>query len=194
MTTFAPTLRRIALVLTALFALGGSLFALGYAWEDLSVWAALLMTLAVVVPMAGLTWLAARNPELALRVLAALVGLFGIYAIVGIFVDFFEAPDLPVIALVLALPIAVLGLWRPLHAGLMLLALAAFPLIQVLSRMLGEPGPDGPGFGALLGGSTGVVVIPFAVLGLLFLAGRSGDHDGGAEPRPAHPPQEVARR
>lgn len=192
MTSFAPILRRIALVLTALFAVGGSLFALGYAWEDLPVWPALLMTLAVVVPMAGLSRLAARKPEPALKLLAALVGLFGVYAIVGVFVDFFEAPDLPVMALVLALPIAVLGLRKPLHAGLLLIALAVFPLVQVVARMLGEPGPEGPGLGALLGGSTGVVIIPLTVLGLLFLAGHGGDHEGAAGPASAAPPQEVA--
>lgn len=189
MTSFATILRRIALVLTAFLALGGSLFALGYAWADLPVWAALLLTLAVAIPMVGLAVLARRSPDLAARVLAVLVGLFAVYAVLGIFTRFVEAPDLPVIALVLALPIAVLGQRQPLRAGLLLLALAAFPLIQLVFTRLGER--DGPGFGALFGGSTGVVIIPLTILAILFLAAAGGDHDRAAGARPTAPPREA---
>lgn len=169
MSTVANVIRRIALVLTALFAIGGLLFALGYAFTDLPIGSALLITALTVVPLAGLTFLAMRKPEVAPAVLTAGVGLFAAYAVLGLFVDVVEAPDIPVIALILALPIAVIGQRHALWAGVLMLVLAAFPFLEIVVRMFGEAAADRPGLGVLLGGSTGVVVVPLAVLGVLFL-------------------------
>ena len=169
MNTLATVLRRTGLVLTALFAVGGLLFALGYAFEDLAIGPALLLTAAIVVPLAGLVILAMRRPHVAPVVLATAVGLFAVYAVLGLFVDVIAAPVVPVIALVLALPIAVMGQRHALRAGVLLLALAAVPFLQVLVRMFSEASPDRPPLGALLTGSTGIVVVPLAAFGVLFL-------------------------
>lgn len=194
MDTVATVLRRTALLVTALFSLGGLLFALGYAYEDLALVAALALTAAIVVPLAGLTILARRRPDIAPVVLATAVGLFALYAVLGMFVDIIEAPDIPVIALVLALPIAVLGQRQPLWAGVLMLVLAAFPFIQVLARMFREVPLDRPPLGALLTGSTGIVVVPLATFGILFLIagalgrGRPDAGQGQVQP-PAREPQ-----
>ena len=169
MGTVAPVIRKVALVLTALFAVGGLLFGLGYAFEDLPIGSALLITAAIVVPLAGLTVLAVLKPDIAPVVLTIGVGLFAAYAVFDVFVEFADAPDIPLIALVLALPVAVMGQRHDLWAGALLLVLAAVPFLQIVVRMFSEAAVDRPGLGVLLGGSTGVVVIPLAVLGILFL-------------------------
>ena len=190
MNTFATVLRRTALVVTALFALGGLMFALGYAFEDLAIGAALVLTAAIVVPLVGLTILAVRRPDVAPVVLATGVGLFAAYAVLDMFVDVIKAPAIPVIALVLALPIAVLGQRRAVWAGGLMLVLAAFPFLQLLVRMFGEAALDRPPLGALLTGSTGIVVVPLAVLGILFLiAGGLGHRAPRAVQPPAREPQ-----
>lgn len=194
MNTVATVLRRTALVLTALFAVGGLLFALGYAFEDLAIGAALVLTAAIVVPLAGLTILAVRRPDVAPAVLATGVGLFAVYAVLGMFVDVIDAPDIPVIALVLALPIAVMGQRHALRAGVLMLALAAFPFLQLLARMFGEAPLDRPPLDAILTGSSGIVVVPLAVLGILFLVAGGLGHGtppaarGQVQP-PAREPQ-----
>jgi hypothetical protein len=189
MGTVAPVIRKVALVLTALFAVGGLLFGLGYAFEDLAIGSALLITAAIVVPLAGLTVLAMLKPDIAPVVLTIGVGLFAAYAVLDLFVEFADAPDIPFIALVLALPIAVMGQRHDLWAGALLLVLAAFPFLQIVVRMFSEAAVDRPGLGVLLGGSTGVVVIPLAVLGILFLvAGGLGRQTPVADQGGVQPP------
>ncbi len=192
MSTLATVLGRAALVLTALFAVGGLLFALGYAWDDPGGWTALLLTLATAVPLIGLTWLAYRSHELATKILIGLVVLFAAYAVTTtVFLEVRGLPVIPNIALIVALPVAVVGQRHALRAGLLLLALAAVPLLEVIVRMVRET--DGAPFGALLGGSTGVVIVPLAVLGALFLVAaalggqqaEAGRHRIQQPPRPA---------
>ncbi|GAA2747656.1 hypothetical protein GCM10009868_38050 [Terrabacter aerolatus] len=172
MRTVSVVLRRTALVLTAVFACGGLLFALGYAFEDPGGGRAVLLAAVVVVPLAALTALAALRRRPALRVLAVAVGLYAVWGVVALFVDLVDAPDLPMIALVLALPLAVVGLTYALRAGVLLVVVAAVPLLSVVSILMRESDGEGPGLGDLLGGSTGVVVVPLLVLaGLFLLAG-----------------------
>lgn len=180
MRTVSVVLRRTALVLTAVFACGGLLFALGYAFEDPGGGTAVLLAAAVVVPLAALTVLAALRRGLALRVLAVAVGLYAVWGVIALFVDLADGPDLPVIALVLALPIAVVGLTYALRAGALLVVVAAVPFLSVASILVRGSGRDGPGLGDLFGGSTGVVVIPLLVLAALFLL--AGALDRGPTP------------
>jgi hypothetical protein len=194
MSTVATIIRRSALGLTAVFAVGGLLFGLGYAYEDLPIGSALLITAAIAVPLAGLTILAILKPDIAPAVLAVGVGLFGVYAVLDLFVDFGDVPDIPFIALILALPIAVMGQRHDLWAGTLLLVLAAFPFLQVLVRMFRETAADRPPLAHLLTGSTGIVVIPLAVLGILFLIAAGLGHEASSPGRgqvqpPAREPQ-----
>ena len=169
----------IALVLTSLFAAGGLLFALGYAFDDPGGWAAVLIAGGIVLPLAGLSLLAARKPKLAHRSLVVGVALFTAWCVLTLFVNLIEAPVTPIVALILSVPIAVLGQRRPARAGILLLAIGALPLLLLLVRMTEVWGPEQPGMGSLLTGSTGVVVIPIAAFAVLFLAA------GALQRRPA---------
>lgn len=189
MGTTSTVLRRIGLVLTALLSIGGILFGLGYAFADLPLVQALLITAAIVVPLVGLSLMAWRSPQLAPKVLTIGVGLFAVWAVIGIFVDIINGPDVSLIALVLALPVAVMGQRRATWSGVLLLALAVFPFLQVLVRALRDTAEQGPPLGALLGGSTGIVVVPLAVLGLVFLlAGGIGHEVPTTDEAPVLPP------
>ena len=193
----ARFLRLAAVTLTALFVAGGLLFAIGSAWDDPGGWTALLVTLAIVVPLVVLTVLAAQDAELGFLVLAGAVGLFAAWMVLTLFVEVGEGPHLPVIALLLALPSAVLGRRHPGRAGGLLLALAAVPFADVLVRWFGERGAEGPGLLAILGGSTGAVVVPLAVLAVLFLVAGAAGHDNRGVPAgpqvkpPARSPQHL---
>jgi hypothetical protein len=184
--SLATILKRVALVLTGLFALGGLLFALGYAFDDPGGWPAVLISAAVVVPLVGLTVLAARAAPLAIKVLTAAVVLFVVWGVLDRYIDI-DMPTIPVIALVLALPIAVMGQRYATRAGGLLLVVAAVPLLSVVTRLVSESSPDGsegPGLGDLLGGSSGVVILPLAVLAVLFFAAGAL---GRAAPAPTEP-------
>ena len=180
MRTVSVVLRRTALVLTAVFVCGGLLFALGYAFEDPGGGTAVLLAAAVVLPLAALTVLAALRRRLALRVLAVAVGLYAVWGVIALFVDLVQAPDLPVVALILALPIAVVGLTYAVRSGGLLVVVAAVPFLLVVARLVRDSGVGGPGLGDLLGGSTGAVVVPLLVLAGLFLL--AGALDRGPAP------------
>src|SRR6478735_3479281 len=168
--------------------IGGLLFALGYAFEDPGGGKAVLLAAAVAVPLAALTVLASVRRPLALRVLALAVGLYAVWGVITLFVNLVDAPDLPMIALILALPIAVVGLTYALRAGVLLVVVAAVPFLSVVSILVRTPGVEGPRPGDLLGGSTGVVVVPLLVLAGLFLL--AGALDRGPEPHPGLPADE----
>lgn len=182
----ATIVRRAALVLTALFAAGGLLFALGYAYEDPGGWPAVAMTVALVVPLVGLVLLVALVRRAAFWILLAGVAVFAggaVALLVGLRV---EAPVTPLVALVLSVPIAVLGQRHPGRAAALMLAVAAVPLMEITAWMLLTRGPEGPPLPALLGGSTGVVVVPLLVLSALFglaaLLGRRQVRSPGPRP------------
>ncbi|HET9648332.1 MAG TPA: hypothetical protein VFP34_08885 [Microlunatus sp.] len=178
----------VALVLTALFSALGLLFALGYAWEDPGGWPAVLITAAVVLPLGGLTWLVAGAPRAGSWALQIGIAVYAIWALLSQFVPLVEAPVIPIFALILAVPTAVLGLREPLRAGLLMLSLAVVPFVCLLIRLAREAGPEGPSLGNLLGGSTGVVVVPLGVLAALMLTAAALDRH-----RAAVPPQPIAR-
>lgn len=183
----ARILSRIALVLTALFSALGLLFALGYAWEDPGGWPAVLITAAVMLPLGGLTWLAAGAPRAGPWALQIGIAVYAVWALLSQFVPLVEAPVIPVFALILAVPTAVLGLREPLRAGLLMLSLAVVPFVCLLIRLARESGPEGPSLGDLLGTSTGVLVVPLAVLAALILTTAALDHHR------ATVPQSIAR-
>ena len=141
--SLATILRRFALALTSLFVVGGLLFALGHAFEDPGGWTAGIFAAAVVVPLVGLMVLAARSAPLALKVLTAAVVGFAVWGLVTLFVDV-DAPTVPVISLVLALPIAVLGQRYATRAGELLIAVVAVPLLLLVVRLFTERGAEGP--------------------------------------------------
>jgi hypothetical protein len=179
----------------AVFGLLGGLFVAGYAFEDPGGWAAVGMTALWLLPLVALSVFALLRPEAAAPVfvwVTVAVGLFtpadslfgliprdewGPVAVVGVFA--------------LSVALAFLGLHRAGLAGLLMIVTG---LVQLAAIVVGvvvhEPG-DGPGPGAMLGGSSGVVVMPLLLVGALFLLSGLVDHEPlrpGPAPRvrPAH--------
>jgi hypothetical protein len=177
--------RTVALTLAALFTGIGALFVFGETFDDPGGWAAVGWIALWLVPLAGLTALAALRPRVAAWVLGALV--VGIVAI-GAWYAFdtstwraFEDAHGPIRGLagfLLILPLAVLGRTRPAPAGALLLVAGVVPLVLGLLAQ---------------GGVAGVLMVvasPAALIGALYLlaaaaqarngGGRSGgDRSGG---------------
>ena len=193
MRTLAPALRKLAFGLTVLFAAGGILFASGYIIEDPGGWRAALVITALVVPLAGLAVMARRSPDRALSWLLVGVGLLFAYTVAGFFARLIEAPLVPIMTLILAVPAAVIGLKNARRAGELLLLLAATPLLTVVVRVLGGDG-EGPPLGAALGGSTGVVVLPLLLFAGLFLLAAVVEGHRPTDARPATPAGSAGRR
>lgn len=177
-------LRRVALVLTCLFAVAGILFGLGNVFEDPGGWSAALLAAAVLVPLIVLVLLAIGRPEQATAALSGAVVLYAVWAAVTIIFDPVDLPTVPFIAVILAVPIAVIGQRHPWHAGTLLMAAAAIPLVVILVRFFTEADEEGPGLSSLFGTSTGVVVIPLALLAVLFLVAGSTHPRHTLEERP----------
>ena len=167
--TLAAVLRRAACALTVLFSVLGLTFASGYIVEDPGGGVAVALIAAMVLPSAWLTVVAVRSPRRVVTLISIGVALLAGYALISLAVHLLEGPVVPLAALVLAVPIAVMGLCQPRAAGRLLLLLAAVPLLSIVTNLLirGANGPHGPG--AALGGSTGVVVVPLVMLAVMFL-------------------------
>ncbi len=193
----ARVLRIVGVVLTSVFAVFGILFAAGYAFEDPGGWRGVAIFASMVVPLAVLTWAARTRPDAALRwVLAGVVLVFA-YAMAEVFVDLVDAPMLPMAALVLSVPAAVLGLRNARRGGELLLLIAAGPVLSVLANVFGRGG-EGPPLGSALGGSTGVVVLPLLVFAGIFLLAsvidpQRASTEGEGAPSPTRPPAGAAR-
>lgn len=176
MTGVAKVLRYTAFGLMVLFGLLGGLFVAGYAFEDPGGWTAILMTAGWALPMLALIVYALVRKQAAGPVFVAVTALVGLGSVVdSLFTvvprdDWGPVPAVTVFSLGVAL--AFLGLYLTRLAGVLMVALA---LVQLLATALvhlvhGDLlSGEGPGIMALLGGSSGVVVLPLLVIGALFL-------------------------
>lgn len=165
-------LKYIAFALGALWSLGFGLFAAGYALE---VPGGAGLVALYAVPVILLSALALWRPDWAWPVLAVLV-----VVVIGVGVaDTFRiginrdasGPVGAVWLLAAGFVLVFLGLRRAKMAGLLLvvMALASFGvLLSHVARMVGPAG-EGPRIGDLLGGSSGVGVLPTLCVGALFL-------------------------
>ena len=169
MRTLGAVLRRTACGLTVLFSFLGIVFAIGYIVEDPGGGTAVALIAAMVLPLAWLMVVAIRSPRRAVTLISIGVALLAGYALITLAVRLVEGPVVPLAALVLAAPTAVVGLRQPRQAGRLLLLVAVLPLLSIVTNVLirGADGPHGPG--AALGGSTGVVVVPLLMLAVMFL-------------------------
>lgn len=187
----ARILKWIAFVLTMLLGALGGMFVAAYAFQEPGGWAAVGLTAAWLVPLVLLAVLALLRPQVAGVVLAVAVGLVVVIDAVGWSLgEQLRAlgPFPAVAALVVGVALGFLGLRRPRLAGLLLAALAvlqyAMTVLGALIRSRGEPG--GPGPMMVLGGSSGAVVMPLLVLGVLFfIAGTSAHEKLGLRRAPA---------
>lgn len=182
MAVTARILRYTAFTMMALFGLFGGLFAAGYAFEDLSTWVAIGSTLAVAVPTIVLSVLAFRFSDAAAPWFVVLTGLVAVGTLLDAGFQVVDADAVgPVVAIgvfALAVSLAFLGLHRSALAGVLLLLLGAAQLGGVVlgfSDELAEGG--GPGLGDMLTTSSGVIVLPLLVVGLLFVVAGALTHD-----------------
>src|SRR5512139_349132 len=195
MTGFASVLRYVAFTFMALFGLLGGLFVAGYAFEDPGGWAAVGMTALWVVPVVGMSVLALLRPEAAAPVFVAATALVAVFTFADSAFGIIPRDDvgpvaaITVFALVVAL--AFLGLRRPGLAGLLMIVAALSQLVATVVGVAVHDGGEGPGMGAMLGGSSGVVVLPALIVGALFLIAGTMTHEslrpgGTPRTRPAH--------
>jgi hypothetical protein len=178
----AKVLRYTAFTIMTLFGVVGGLFVAGYAFEDLDTWVAIGSTAAWLVPTIVLSVVALRWPDAAAPVL---VGLAVVAAVVTVLDAAFTVVDVdavgPVMAIAVfatAVALGFLGLHREALSGLLLVLLAVAQLgATVLSRAgdVGEPG--GPSVTDLLTTSSGVIVVPMALVGVLYLVAGALDHE-----------------
>lgn len=196
MTGLATVLRYVAFASMALLGLLGGLFVAGYAFEDPGGWAAVGMTALWFVPVVGMSMLGLLRPETAAPVFVGATALVTVFTLADAAFGVIPRDDvgpvaaITVFALVVAL--AFLGLRRPGLAGLLMIVAA---LSQLAATVVGvavrDGGGEGPGTGAMLGTSSGVVVLPALIVGALFLIAGTLMHEslrpgGTASTRPAH--------
>lgn len=179
MTGTSKVLSAVALVVLLLMALAGALFAAGYAFSDLPLWLPVLESVIWLAIAIGLTFVVLRLPEVAVQVMLAVTGVMVLLIVldgtVGIFRRDELGPVVTVLLLAVLVPLAFLGLRRPVLAGLMLLVLA---VVQFLSAgLIRGRFADGAPLGAVLGGSSGVVVLPTLLAAVLFLLAGWLAHD-----------------
>lgn len=196
MTGAAKTLRYTAFTLMVLFGVLGGLFAAGYAFEDPGGWAAVLMTAGSVLPVLALAVYALVRKEAAAPVFVAVTAFVCLSTVLDSLVTIVPRDEWgPVLAIgvfSLGVALAFLGLFRSTLAGLLLVVLAVVQLASIVLLHLVHGGlSEGPGIGGMLGGSSGVVVMPLLVIGILFLLAGSAAHEHlrighGSTPSPAH--------
>jgi hypothetical protein len=194
MTRASRVMRRVALGLMATVTLLLGLFVAGYAFEDPGGWQATGTVAAVAVPLVVLTFLAHRWPTIATWLLAV-----GVLVVAGLAV--LDAPGnggqvlvrvpgalAAINLLTLGVPMATVGLKRPLAGGLLLVAAALAAYLPNLPMVLRE----GISLGVSLTWSSTVLVGPCLVAGALLLVAAVLGHDAGARPpHPAVPQQPV---
>lgn len=176
----ATILRRTAFTFMMAFGLLGTLFVAGYALDDPGGLTGLGMTAAWVLPMLVLTGLALRHPETGAPVLTfatvLVLGFTVVDSLLGIVPRDDVGPVAAITVLALAVALAALGLHRAKLAGVLMVTVALVQLGATVLGVLTRAGGDGPGPGPLLGGSSGVVVLPVLVAGAMFwLAGVYAD-------------------
>lgn len=165
MTRTAKVLRYVAFTLMALFGLLGGLFVAGEAFADPGGWRAVAMTAAWVLPLIALSVFALRRPAAAGPVFVgatALVVLFTLADSAFGIIPRGTGPVVAVVAFAIGVALAFLGLHRAELAGLLM-------VVAGLAQLTATRGH--------LGGSSGVVVLPILVVGLLFLLAGALGHE-----------------
>lgn len=176
----AKVLRRTAFTFMMAFGLLGTLFVAGYALDDPGGLTGIGMTAAWVLPMATLGALALVRPDTGAPVLTfatvMVLGFTLVDGIVGVVPRDDVGPVAAITVFALAVALAALGLHRAKLAGVLMVTTALAQLgATVLGAVVHGVG-EGPGPGAVLGSSSGVVVLPVLVAGAAFwLAGVHAD-------------------
>ena len=173
MTAVARALRYVAFAVMTLFGLFGGLFVVGYAVDDPGGWVAVGMTALWVLPLLALSVLAVRRPTTAGPVFVAATTLVIAFTLAdstfGIVPRDDWGPVAAIVVFTIGVALGFLGLRRPALAGLLLMVAGLAQLVATAIGVAVHAADDGPGPGAVLTGSSGVVVLPLLLTGLLFL-------------------------
>jgi hypothetical protein len=181
-------LRRGAFTLMTVFAVFAIPFTVGEIIDDPGGWAAVVLVALILVPLTLLVIEALHRPARALRLLTWAVGLLGAYAVVeAVLPPPHIGPVVAVGAVVLGVPLSVLGLRHAREAGVLLVLDGLVPLVGVVAtglRYLGENG------GLHVGGSSAAAGMPLVIVGLLYIGAWAA---GLRHPAPAPPNRHEPR-
>jgi hypothetical protein len=178
----AKVLRYVAFTLMTLFGVLGGLFVAGYAFEDLSTWVAVASTAAWAAPMVALSVVAVRFPTRAAPWLAGLTGAVAVLTLLDAAFQLVDrdalGPAVGITVFALAVSLGFLGLRRSTLAGALLLVLGVAQLAATAIGFVSEWAEGGgPSLADMLTTSSGVIVVPMLVVGLLFLLAGGLSHD-----------------
>jgi hypothetical protein len=170
----------------------GGMFVAGSAFMDPGGWVAVALTALWVLPTAGLSILTLRRPITAGRTLVWVTAGVLLLSLADAALDIVPRDDWgPVAAIAvfaLLLPLGVLGLHQARRVGLLMVVAG---LAQLVATMIATAVHADGGPAVRLNGSSGAVVLPLLIVGVLFLlAGsleRESPHAGSsATVRPVH--------
>ncbi len=189
--TATKFLRYVAFAAMLAFGVLGGLFAAGYAFEDPGGWAAVGLVALYALPVVALSGYAARRPQRAGRTLAVVTGVVACLVLLDAAVGLVDrdrvGPVDSMVVLMLGIALGFLGLQRPRLGGQLILAVALAQLASLFVRATVHGAGDGPPLGAALGGSSGVVIVPMLLIGVLFLAAGSAETPTRPSPRSPDP-------
>ncbi|WP_329675588.1 hypothetical protein [Cellulomonas sp.] len=181
---------RVAFVLMMVYGAIGTAWVIGEVLTDPGGVAGVSISVTVVVAEVVLSMLVVRLPRLAPIFLGVAVAVLLVFAVVEAMVTVVPrgsesvargpGPVVAIAALVVAVPLAFLGLRSARLGGWLLVAAGMAPVVEIVARAV-----RGGGGGLHLGGSSGVVAVPLILVGLLFLLAAISGPRG---PREATPP------
>ncbi|MFI7063634.1 hypothetical protein ACIBL3_21800 [Kribbella sp. NPDC050124] len=179
MSVSGKVLSIVAFVSMALFGLFGALFVAGETFDDPGGGAAVVLTASWLIPLTGLSVFALLRPGPAGAVLTAVTAMTAGFTLadsaVGLIPRDDRGPVAAIAVFALGVALAFLGLHRATLAGVLMiiagLAQLAATVMVTATRATGDEARPG----VVLGGSSGVVIVPLLVVGFLFvLAGSFG--------------------
>ncbi|TNC20665.1 hypothetical protein [Amycolatopsis alkalitolerans] len=154
MASAARVLKYLSFGLVAFYAVFGCAFIIGEVLTDPGGLRGVLLTLSWLVPMAALVVCAALWPRMATNLLTIAAAIVALFILIDLAFDIVHEDDVgpvgAIAAFAVAVPLGVLGLRRPVHAG-WLLVLVGAPLL------------------ASLHGSAMAVAVPVVLVGGLYL-------------------------
>lgn len=159
--------RGLAIGVVSAFGLLGGLFAAGEALADPGGWPGVGLVVVWAVPMGAMVLLALRRPDVAARFLPWALVVAGVLLLLDAAGAYGRdtGPVGTITMFAVAVPCGLLGLHRALRAGTLVLVAAA---LQLAASVV-ERGRTGASLREVLGGSTGVLVVPFLVCAALLL-------------------------
>src|SRR5450830_515320 len=177
----APVMVRAAFVLMMIYGAFAIVWVVGELLTDPGGPAGISISLSVVVAVVVLSLVAVRLPRLAPTLMGVAVALLLVFAVVEAMASVASRGSGPVVAiaaLVIAVPLAFVGLRSARLGGWLLVAAGMAPVVEIVARVLRGGGGGG---GLHLGGSSGVVAVPLILVGLLFLLGAISGPRGSRE-------------